>query len=53
MLGTEIDLKAKIKAFDKLTVLPYFATLLPGKALSMSDDTDMQMKFGVTFKTNL
>ncbi|PID27241.1 MAG: hypothetical protein CR982_06495 [Candidatus Cloacimonadota bacterium] len=53
-LGTELDVKAKIRAYDKLTMVPYFAMLLPGEALTRySDDKDMQMKFGVALKMSL
>ncbi|MBN1970530.1 MAG: hypothetical protein JXR48_07165 [Candidatus Delongbacteria bacterium] len=48
MLGTEVDLKANWKLFDKLKAVPYAAFLLPGNALSKTDKTDMQMKVGMT-----
>lgn len=53
MLGTEINLNSTIKMCDdKLNFSPFVAMLIPGKVHTSSQDTDMQMKAGVTVKAS-
>jgi hypothetical protein len=50
-LGMEISLSSKIKAFEKMTLEPYFAMFMPGPATTKgSDAEDSQMRVGLVSK---
>lgn len=50
-LGMEISLSSKIKAFEKMTLEPYFAMFMPGPATTKgSDAEDSQMRVGIVSK---
>ncbi|MBN2790319.1 MAG: hypothetical protein JXR69_09030 [Candidatus Delongbacteria bacterium] len=52
-IGTEVDLKADIKLYEKVSFLPYLAVMFPGEWYDYSGEADMFFKVGMTLKTNL
>ncbi|MBN2858447.1 MAG: hypothetical protein JXN63_08605 [Candidatus Delongbacteria bacterium] len=52
-IGTELDLKAKIKMFDDLYVTPYIAVLLPGEWYDHEGGHKPFTKIGLSLNTKL
>ena len=52
-IGTEVDIKANIKLYDKVSLLPYLAVMLPGDWYDYMGKADLFLKVGMTLKTKL
>ena len=52
-IGTEIDLKAKINLYEKVSLLPYLALMFPGEWYDFTGKGDTMLKVGMTLKTKL
>ena len=50
---SEIDLKADIKLYDKISLLPYLALMFPGEWYDHRGWADKFLKVGLTVKTKL
>ena len=52
-IGTEVDLKAKINLYEKVSLLPYLALMFPGEWYDFTGKGDTMLKVGMTLKTKL
>ena len=52
-IGTEVDLKANINLYEKVSLLPYLAVMLPGEWYDFTGKADLFLKVGMTLKTKL
>ncbi|NOR45673.1 MAG: hypothetical protein GQ534_08825 [Candidatus Delongbacteria bacterium] len=52
-IGTEVDLKANINLYDKVSLLPYLAVMFPGEWYDFTGKADLFLKVGMTLKTKL
>ena len=52
-IGTEVDFKANIRLYDKVSLLPYLAIMMPGDWFDYTGNADLFLKVGMTLKTKL
>ncbi|MDA3837524.1 MAG: hypothetical protein PF574_00925 [Candidatus Delongbacteria bacterium] len=52
-IGTEVDFKANINLYEKVSLLPYLAVMLPGEWYDFTGKADLFLKVGMTLKTKL